>query len=154
MNAPVPLVDAVKYCVELGDDVNAVDNRGYTALHGAAYLGNNDMINYLVSKGAKIDVKSKAGDSVADMANGPTRFGQPHLETVALLEKLGSAELAQLPVRPMRGRVPGERLRSSAHEGRAGGKGQLDKFAISLGMKEALYRPDVPAGRVFPGGQQ
>ena len=31
------------------------------------------------------------GDTVADLANGPTRFGQPHLETVALLEQLGSA---------------------------------------------------------------
>ena len=90
VNAPIPPVDAVKYCVELGNDVNAVDNRGYTALHGAAFLGDNDMVNYLVSKGAKVKAKSKAGDSVADMANGPTRFGQPHLETVALLEKLGS----------------------------------------------------------------
>src|SRR5207253_5591467 len=63
----------------------------YTALHGAAYLGNNEMVNYLVSKGAKADAKSKQGDTVADMANGPTRFGQPHLDTVALLEKLGSA---------------------------------------------------------------
>ena len=89
-NAPVPAIDAVKYCVELGNDVNAADNRGYTPLHGAAYLGNNDMVNYLVSKGAKVNVKSKAGDSAADMANGPTRFGQPHPETVALLEKLGS----------------------------------------------------------------
>ena len=31
VNAPLPFVDAVKYCVELGNDVNAVDNRGYTA---------------------------------------------------------------------------------------------------------------------------
>src|SRR5260370_33282825 len=90
VNAPLPLVDAVAYCVELGIDINAADNRGYTALHGAAYLGNNDMVNYLVGKGAKVDAKSKAGDTVADMANGPTRLGQPHLETVALLEKLGS----------------------------------------------------------------
>lgn len=40
--------------------------------------------------GGKVDVKTKAGDTVADMANGPTRFGIPHPETVALLEKLGS----------------------------------------------------------------
>src|ERR1700744_2214573 len=65
VNAPMPLVDAVKYCVELGNDVNAADNRGYTALHGAAYLGDTDMINYLVSKAAKTDVKRKAGDLMA-----------------------------------------------------------------------------------------
>ena len=43
---------------------NLADAKGYTALHGAAYLGNNDMVNYLVSKGAKTDVKTKTGDSV------------------------------------------------------------------------------------------
>jgi ankyrin repeat protein len=81
---------AVKYCVELGADVNAADSRGYTALHGAAYIGDNAMVQYLVDRGAKIDAVTKAGDTVADMANGPTRFGLPHAETVALLEKLGS----------------------------------------------------------------
>ncbi len=90
VNAPYPAFDAVKYCVELGIDVNVADARGYTALHGAAYLGNNEMVNFLVSRGAKVDVKTKAGDTVADMANGPTRFGLPHPETLALLEKLGS----------------------------------------------------------------
>jgi ankyrin repeat protein len=32
---------AVRYCVELGADVNVADSRGYTPLHGAAYLGAN-----------------------------------------------------------------------------------------------------------------
>ena len=76
--------------MELGNDVNAADGRGYTALHGAAYLGNNEMVQFLVDKGADVKAKSRAGDTAADMANGPTRFGQPHPETVALLEKLGS----------------------------------------------------------------
>jgi ankyrin repeat protein len=89
-NAPGSPMPAVKYCVELGNDVNAVDARGYTALHGAAYVGNNEMASFLVEKGAKVDVRTKVGDTVADMANGPNRFGIPHPETVALLEKLGS----------------------------------------------------------------
>jgi ankyrin repeat protein len=154
VNAPVPLVDAVKYCVELGMDVNAADNRGYTALAGAAYLGNNEMVNYLVSKGAKVDVKSKAGDTVADMANGPTRFGQPHLETVALLEKLGSANShncrsdmcvvaskANIYDRPL---TPGEQADKDA----------LELLSTALGFKSAVYLADVPAGRVLPGGGQ
>ena len=147
VNAPVPLIDAVKYCVELGNDVNAADNRGYSALHGAAYLGDNDMINYLVSKGAKPDARSKAGDSPADMANGPTRFGQPHLESVALLEKLGSsnshncrsdqcvvASKANIYDRPL----------SVAEQA---DKDMLDKFAVSLGFKEATYLVEGAATR-------
>jgi uncharacterized protein len=142
VNAPYPLVDAVKYCVELGNDVNAADNRGYSALHGAAYLGDNDMINFLVSKGAKVDAKSKSGDSPADMANGPTRFGQPHPESVALLEKLGSpnshncrsdqcvvAARANIYDRPL----------SVAEQA---DKDMLDKFAVSLGFKESTYLVD------------
>jgi uncharacterized protein len=90
VNAPVPPIEAVKYSVEIGNDVNAVDNRGYTALHGAAYRGENELVSYLVAKDARVDARSKAGDSPADMANGPWRFGQPHPETAALLERLGS----------------------------------------------------------------
>ena len=147
VNAPYPLVDAVKYCVELGNDVNAADNRGYSALHGAAYLGDNDMIHYLVSAGAKVDAKSKGGDSPADMANGPTRFGQPHPESVTLLEKLGSpnshncrsdqcvvAARANIYDRPL-----------SAAEQKD--KDMLDKLAHSLGFKEATYLVDIPGAR-------
>jgi ankyrin repeat protein len=91
MNAPDSWMTAVKYCVQLGADVNAADDRGYTPLHGAAYLGNHDMINYLIEKGADVKAVAKDKNTVADMANGPTRFGIPHPETVAMLEKLGSA---------------------------------------------------------------
>ncbi|MGI8743431.1 MAG: ankyrin repeat domain-containing protein [Bryobacteraceae bacterium] len=140
VNAPYPLVDAVKYCVELGNDVNATDIRGYTALHGAAYLGNNDMVNFLVSKGAKVDVKTKAGDTVADMANGPTRFGQPHPETVALLEKLGSANShncrSDLCVVAARTNIY-DRPLSPAEQA---DKDLLDKFAVALGFKSMEYR--------------
>jgi ankyrin repeat protein len=145
VNAPVPLIDAVKYCVELGNDVNAVDNRGFTALHGAAYLGNNDMVTYLASKGAKVDVKSKAGDSAADMANGPTRFGQPHPDTVALLEKLGSPNShncrSDQCVVASRANIY-NRVLTPAEQA---DKDRLDKLAVAMGFTEAVYAPDVPA---------
>ena len=84
-------MDTVKFLMQLGADVNAVDARGYTPLHGAAYLGNNEMIQYLIDHGADVKAVAKDKNTVADMANGPTRFGIPHPETVELLEKLGSA---------------------------------------------------------------
>jgi ankyrin repeat protein len=90
-NAPDSWMAAVKYCVELGADVNGADTKGYTALHGVAFRGDNEMIGFLVEKGAKVDGKTKKGDTIADMANGPIAHSIPHPETVALLEKLGSA---------------------------------------------------------------
>ena len=51
-HAPDAWLASVKYLVEeLGADVNARDNDGYTPLHHAAARGDNDMIQYLVPKG-------------------------------------------------------------------------------------------------------
>ncbi|HKE29273.1 MAG TPA: ankyrin repeat domain-containing protein [Bryobacteraceae bacterium] len=154
VNAPLPLVDAVKYSIELGNDVNAVDTRGYTPLHGAAYLGNNDMVNYLVGKGAKVDARSKTGDSPADMANGPTRFGQPHPDTLALLEKLGShnshnCRSDQCVVEAGRS-IYGNRELTPAELAE---KANLDVLAAALGFKESEYLPDVPPQRGGRGGR-
>jgi ankyrin repeat protein len=142
INAPYPAIEAVKYCVELGNDVNAADLVGYTALHGAAYLGNNEMVNYLVLKGAKADAKSKAGDSAADMANGPTRFGQPHPETVALLEKLGSPNSHNC-----RSDQCVVAAKSQIYDRRTpadfAALAELDTFAKAVGFASVEYRPDI-----------
>lgn len=63
---------------------------GYTAIHNAAARGDNEMILYLVSKGAKVDVVSKTGVTPVDMANGPRQRIQPYASTIALLEMLGA----------------------------------------------------------------
>jgi ankyrin repeat protein len=89
--APTGLLAAVKYLVdELHADVNAHDHEGHTALHNAASRGDNEMILFLISKGADISAVTREGQTVADMANGPVQRTQPFPETVALLEKLGS----------------------------------------------------------------
>ena len=89
--APGGQLLAVKYLVEEhGADVNAADHEGYRPLHNAAARGDNEMILYLVSKGADATVVSRRGQTTADMANGPAQRIQPFPETVALLMKLGS----------------------------------------------------------------
>ncbi|HEV2985127.1 MAG TPA: ankyrin repeat domain-containing protein [Vicinamibacterales bacterium] len=90
-HAPDGWMPSVKYLVEeLGADVNARDNDGYTPLHHAASRGDNEMILYLVSKGADVTAVARSGQTVADMANGPVQRVSPFPATVALLEKLGS----------------------------------------------------------------
>src|SRR5262249_34666571 len=90
-HAPDAWMAAVKYLVEeLGADVNARDNDGYTPLHHAAARGDNDMILYLVSKGADVTAIARSGQTTADIANGPVQRISPFPATVALLEKLGS----------------------------------------------------------------
>src|SRR5207247_4499874 len=90
-HAPDGWMTAVKYLgEELGADINARDNDGYTPLHHAAARGDNDMIRYLVSKGADVTAVARSGQTTADMANGPVQRVSPFPETVKLLEKLGS----------------------------------------------------------------
>lgn len=55
--------EAVKLCVELGADINAANNVGLTALHGAAFTGLNRAVRYLVRNGANIDAKDLSGQT-------------------------------------------------------------------------------------------
>jgi ankyrin repeat protein len=90
-HAPDAWLAAVKYLVEeLGADVNARDAQGYTPLHNAAARGDNELIKYLVSKGADVKAVSRRGQTTADMANGPVSRISPYPDTIALLESLGS----------------------------------------------------------------
>jgi ankyrin repeat protein len=83
-------LEAVKMLVELGNDVNAVNDRGETALHGAAYRGANTIVQYLVDKGAKLDVRSKQGWTPWTIANGVfySLFFKEQKDTATYLAKL------------------------------------------------------------------
>jgi uncharacterized protein len=86
---------AVQYCLTLGSDVNATDMFNYTALHGAAYRGDNALVKFLIEKGARLDVTTIFGTNVTDMANGFVAFGslpRAHPETVELLITLGAPQ--------------------------------------------------------------
>lgn len=87
------VLEAVKMCVENGNDVNAGNLQGWTALHGAAFRGVNIIVDYLVEQGAKLDAKTVQGWTPWSIAHGLTYSefykSQPHTE--ALLASLMAA---------------------------------------------------------------
>jgi len=90
-HAPDSWLAAVKYLVEeTGADVNLRDDGGYTPLHHAAARGDNQVILYLVSKGADVKAVSRRNQTTADMANGPVSRISPFPSTIELLVKLGA----------------------------------------------------------------
>ncbi len=63
-------LEAARMIIQLGGDVNAVNVDGRTALHGAVYLGDTDMIGFLASQGANMDVEDKYGQTPLSIALG------------------------------------------------------------------------------------
>ena len=65
-------LEALKLLVPFGFDVNAVDSQGRTAMHGAASRGVNEVIQFLVDQGAKIDIRSKEAGGRYNASDGVT----------------------------------------------------------------------------------
>jgi ankyrin repeat protein len=83
--------------VAAGGEINAADARGQTPLHGAAFWGWNDVVQFLVDHQANLNAKDLKGmtpiDSAMGRAGGNSRGGQRidvHEDTAALLKKLGA----------------------------------------------------------------
>jgi ankyrin repeat protein len=87
-------VDAVTLLLDRGVDVNAANNAGDTALHGAVGRG-DAVVTLLASHGARLDAKNKAGFTPLDLAEGRGgRAGRPGTvreSTAALLKQLRAA---------------------------------------------------------------
>jgi hypothetical protein len=64
------VLEAVRMCVTLGDDVNAANNAGETPMHGAAFRGVNSVVEYLVTQGARLDPRDTRGWTPLKIASG------------------------------------------------------------------------------------
>ncbi len=67
---PAQLLEAVRLCHELGMDVNQANSMGITALHGAANRGSEDIIRFLVEKGADLTAQDKEHRTALTWAKG------------------------------------------------------------------------------------
>jgi ankyrin repeat protein len=85
-------LEAVQLLLELGADVNAVDNNGDTAIHGAAYGNFPAIVQLLVDRGADINIwkqKDTAGRTPLFIAEGfKAGRPQPSKPTIDVLRGL------------------------------------------------------------------
>ena len=95
------VADAVSAAITLGADVNARSQTGDTALHAAALLGYDRVVQQLVEAGATLDAKNARGLTALGQLDGkigaalrsPDRVNRgPRESTVELLRKLGGAQ--------------------------------------------------------------
>jgi uncharacterized protein len=56
------VLEAVRLALKLGGDINAVDKKGETAMHGAAYKHVPSVVTFLAENGAKVEVWNKQNE--------------------------------------------------------------------------------------------
>jgi uncharacterized protein len=98
-------LDAVEAALELGADVNAIDKKGDTAMHGAAYKQFPSIAQYLVDHGAAIDIwntKNQQGWTPLRIAVGVHRGMNFRFspQTAAVLERVMKAAGVSTVVEP------------------------------------------------------
>jgi ankyrin repeat protein len=102
------VLEAVKVALELGNDVNARDKNGETAMHGAAYKQVPAAAQYLLDHGAKIEIfnrKNSHGWTPLRIADGVHRGMNLRAspETAAVLRKAMTAAGVSTVVEPEEG---------------------------------------------------
>lgn len=88
---PEALLEAVELCLELGNDVNQVNDMGIGAVHGAANRGSDDILEFLYRHGARLDLPDEVGRTPMTWAQGvflATNAPEPKPSTMALIERL------------------------------------------------------------------
>jgi hypothetical protein len=52
-------IEAIKFCMELGLDLNALSAKGETAMHGAVQRGADDIVQFSFAQGAKLEASRR-----------------------------------------------------------------------------------------------
>ena len=86
-------LEAVKLAVQLGVDVNAANGTSRTALHGAANLGGNTIIQFLADQGANLEVRDKYQQTPLSIASGVHLPWTPKGEELGEVIRKETAEL-------------------------------------------------------------
>jgi ankyrin repeat protein len=86
------VLEVLDLLLELGSDVNHIDDNGETAMHGAAYKSLPKVVEWLAAKGARIEIwnqKNKYGWTPLSIAEG-YRVGnfKPSPDTIAALHRV------------------------------------------------------------------
>ena len=83
---------AVRVLLEAGAEINAVNEADFSALHGAAFRGLDEVVTYLVEHGADIDARDFKGRTAYRLAEGSKQSFQFQSwpETAAVLRRLGA----------------------------------------------------------------
>jgi hypothetical protein len=91
--------EAVKVLLDAGADVNAVNEADFTALHGAAFRGLNEVIEILVTRGANINARDFRGRTPYRLAEGSKQSFQfqAYPETAEFIKKLGANPRLGIP---------------------------------------------------------
>lgn len=85
-------VAAVKMLLDLGHDVNGVNNAGMAAIHAASFAGADTVVQVLADHGARLSEKAKNGQTPLGIAEGNNLSGFffERRSTAALLRTLGA----------------------------------------------------------------
>ena len=82
-------IHAIELCLKAGVDINAANAKGQTALHGAAMRGANQIVQFLVDHGARLDATDKENRTPLNVAEGDEKRGSvAYPQTAALLRTL------------------------------------------------------------------
>ena len=92
--------EAVKLLLDApGADINGVNEADFTALHGAAFRGLDEVIQILVDRGANINARDYRGRTPYRIAEGSKQSFQfqAYPETAEFIKKLGADTRLGIP---------------------------------------------------------